>query len=301
MARSKRRPQSRLAIIAGAASGAVILAAALLLFVVHPRHRGFEGDDRSPALASASTAPAANPASGADQTGYLTTDAPDPARFLPAPPAPGSPRAEADRRIYLSTRALKGSARWTLAISDDDQSVPATLHAFSCAVGVNLNEVDAPALTALLTRAGVDSRRLIESGKHAFNRKRPYLSEGGDICTAKTAELAASPDYPSGHATWGWMSALLLAELAPDRMTSVLARGRSYGESRAICGAHSVSAIEAGQLNGAALAAALHAAPAFKVDLEMARAELTRLRQTGSQPAAKDCGTEATLTGAAYY
>ena len=44
----------------------------------------------------------------------------------------------------------------------------------------------------------------------------------------------------------GWAWALILSELAPDRADAILARGLAYGESRAVCGVHYASDVEAG-------------------------------------------------------
>ncbi|WP_230772482.1 phosphatase PAP2 family protein [Sphingomonas sp. Leaf4] len=81
-------------------------------------------------------------------------------------------------------------------------------------------------------------------------------------------------DYPSGHTSWGTSVALVLAELRPDRADAILERGREYGNSRVICGAHSVSAVEAGRQAAAAIVAVLHGSSQFRGDLEAARREL---------------------------
>ena len=89
------------------------------------------------------------------------------------------------------------------------------------------------------------------------------------------------------------MEALILAELAPDRATEILVRGRAFGESRFICGAHSQSAVEAGWLAGAVATAALHSVAEFRVDLEAARDEMATVRATAPAPDAAACHVEA--------
>jgi acid phosphatase (class A) len=165
------------------------------------------------------------------------------------------------------------------------------LKTFSCAVGAELTSESAPKLTALLSRVGLDVGRQVASVKDVFKRKRPYLIDEGSICVPKSEALAGSPDYPSGHATWGWAVGLILAELAPDRATPILIRGRAFGESRVVCGVHSPSAVEAGRTNGSAMIAALHGDPQFRADLEAARLEVEAARKAaGAQPAA--CAAE---------
>ncbi|MES2340117.1 MAG: phosphatase PAP2 family protein [Pseudomonadota bacterium] len=243
-------------------------------------------------------APAPAPAPRALPTGYLTAQTwPDAAVILPPAPATGSPREAQDQAVYKASRALEGSPRWSLA-QNDVPSLPANmLTDFSCAMDVQLSPQTTPRLMAMLSRMGIDASRQVSSVKDVFKRKRPYLIAGeGNICAPKSDSLAASPDYPSGHATWGWGVALILAEIAPDRATPILTRGRAFGESRVVCGVHSVSAIEAGRTNGAALVATWHGDPAFRADLEAVRAEIEAVRKAGAKPEAGACKVEAELT-----
>src|SRR5437879_11760254 len=52
--------------------------------------------------------------------GYLAAGDLDGQAVIGPPPAPDSPRGKADRAIYLETRGLAGSARWTEAAKDND-------------------------------------------------------------------------------------------------------------------------------------------------------------------------------------
>jgi acid phosphatase (class A) len=245
-------------------------------------------------VAVAQQAPA--PAAPMLPKGYLTAAGwPDAAKILPPAPTTGSAREAQDQKVFTETRALQGGPRWALAQNDVPTMPAAMLRNFSCAVGADLTAEKAPKLVAMLTRVGMDMGGQVASVKDVFKRPRPYLISEGPICVDKVPALAASPDYPSGHSTWGWSVALILAELAPDRSTAILSRGRAYGESRVVCGVHSVSAVDAGRTNGAALVATLHGDPQFRADLEAARAELAALRQTPAAPETQSCSVEAEL------
>jgi len=50
--------------------------------------------------------------------------------------------------------------------------------------------------------------------------------------------LTDSPSYPSGHTTYGYTGALLLAVLVPQRYQEMVTRGAEYGNDRIIMGAH---------------------------------------------------------------
>jgi acid phosphatase (class A) len=122
----------------------------------------------------------------------------------------------------------------------------------------------------------VDGARLDTAVKASFNRQRPLVADPSiNFCWPEQRQsYERSSSYPSGHAAWGWIVALLLAEMVPERSEALLARGREFGESRTVCGAHYPSDVEAGRMVGAAFVARLHAEPEFTRDLGGARREL---------------------------
>ena len=212
----------------------------------------------------------------------------DGVRILAPPPAPGTPLAVADRKIFERTRALRDTARWRLAQSDVKSEA---FEHYACALGAQLTPDSAPLVWRLLD--GASAGQVVGKVKTHYGSPRPYLRSKAPICEAKTAHLAGNPDYPSGHTAGGWVEALILAELAPDRASEILARGRAFGESRVVCGSHSVSAVQAGFMAGSAVVAALHGQPEFRRDLEEARAELAQVRATAPAPDAAGCRAEA--------
>ena len=254
-------------------------------------------------LAAAAALAAAGGAAVAEQqakpSGYLGEAAPDSYRILPPAPTPGTIRYQADRSAFLATRSLKDSPRWSLAAADADEA--AIVKDMSCAIGMELTPQTAPKLTKILMTARYDVRRAVNHPKDIYKRQRPYLIDEGDICVAKTEGLAKSPDYPSGHTTWGWTVGLILAELVPDRSTEILARARSFGESRLVSGVHNMIAVEAGRTNGAIVVAGLHGSPAFRADMDAARKELAALRKSAKVPDGAACAAEAELIGASPY
>jgi len=76
------------------------------------------------------------------------------------------------------------------------------------------------------------------------------------------------------------------------RADAILARGRSFGESRLVCNVHWQSDVLEGRVIGAAVAAQLHTVAEFRQDVEAARRELTKVRSKGLAPG-RDCGLEA--------
>ena len=229
---------------------------------------------------------------------YLGVAAPDTSKILPPAPVAGSTRYEADRTMFLATRKLKDTPRWALAHNDDNSAL--VMKDMSCALGVELTKANAPKLMSMVPRIGRDATRATNAPKDLYKRQRPYLIDEGPICIEKTDSLARSPDYPSGHTTYSWALGLIMAELAPDRATEILIRMRAFGESRMVCGVHSMSAVEAGRTNGSILVAGLHGSEAFRQDMEAARKEVAAARKTGSAPDAAACAAEAELSKSPY-
>lgn len=229
---------------------------------------------------------------------YLEPGTVDILSILPPAPVSGDPRYEADRAFFKMTRKLQGTPRWALATSDVSYGDAQMLQDFGCALGISITPEQAPKIMAVLHKAGNDTQRETNVAKNFYKRARPFNIDDGDICQPKK-ELADSYDYPSGHTTGGWTWALVLADLAPDRASEILARGRAYGESRIICGAHNASAVEAGRLSATITMTSVRNRPAYQKDLKAARVEFAALRK--SAPAPQSCAVEKSLESQSIY
>ena len=238
------------------------------------------------------TAPAAPPP-------YLGDALPDSYAILPPSPQPGSPRDDADRAIFRATRAAKDTPRWSLAQNDVNQF--AIMKDLACAIGVELTPQNAPKTSAMIIRVGRDVSRATDRPKDIYKRPRPYLVQSGETCIPITDALSQSPDYQSGHNAWGWTVGLIMAELAPDRATQILARARAFGEGRLVCGVHSLSAVEAGRLNGSIVVAGLHGNREFRRDMDRARTEVAAARKAGPKPDPAACAKEAEIVAQSPY
>jgi acid phosphatase (class A) len=252
---------------------------------------GFAGGQTPPP-----SAPAAAPATPPPQ-GYLSGHEPDIVAVIPQAPTPGSTRDLADRTIFKELRSMKGSPRWALAHDDAVLTASAVLKDFSCAAGISLDQTNASALLDVLRRLSADLGVAYNAPKDLYKRRRPYIRDPGEICLDRSKALDESYDYPSGHAFFAWTYGLILAELLPDRAGPILQRARAFGESRAVCGVHSASAVTEARTGAAALVAALHSSPAFRADMDAARAQLARVAAPGAPaPAPETCRAESGLT-----
>jgi acid phosphatase (class A) len=259
------------------------------------------------ALSMAGVAAADDPARSDDSGKLATSDEaarrkpgfldraqrPDSVALVPPPPAAGSAAEAADVAVHRSQAALRDTPRWRLAAADADVSFPHAADVFSCALGMPITERDTPNLYDLLQRVMVDAGQSTSAAKIRYRRPRPYVVYDDPICVpGHTNILRDNAAYPSGHAAAGWAWALVLAELAPDRLTDVLRRGYEFGQSRVVCGVHWQSDVEAGRTVAAAVVARLHAEPEFTAQMARARAEIARQREARAKPA-MDCAAEA--------
>jgi acid phosphatase (class A) len=242
---------------------------------------------------------AAAPVTPAAITAYLTADDLDTYKVLPPAPVPGTTRYEADRTIFLQTRKLEGTPRWEMAKGDDNSF--GIIKGMACAIGAELTPQNAPKTYAMFARVGRDASATTNRPKDIYKRQRPYLIDEGNICIAKSDALAKSPDYPSGHNTWGWTVGLLLSEIAPDRATPIMSRARAFGESRLVCGVHNLNSVYMGWANGSMLVAALHGKEAFRKDLDEVRKEVAAVRKSAPAPDAAKCAAEAELVAQNPY
>ena len=226
--------------------------------------------------------------------GYLPREAvPDSAALLPSPPAVGSAAAALDQDVARAALALRDTNRWRLAAMDANLSFPEAAGAFSCALGAPVTEQDTPRLYQMLRRVMTDAGFATFSAKDKYRHARPFMLDGQPTCTPdKEQALRAQGSYPSGHTSIGWAWALVLAEASPGESSAILARGRTFGESRLVCNVHWESDVIEGRFIGAATVARLHAEPDFLADLAAAKAELAAARAKHLRPQ-RDCKFEA--------
>lgn len=186
------------------------------------------------------------------------------------PPAPGSPRAAADR---LSMRPLVSEQRFAQARTD---LVFDAFAIFRPVLGAEFTAERFPQTAALLTTTAQGVNAAIGATKRAYERGRPYVEDRSLLRCDDPATPSLNDSYPTGHGAGGWALALVLAEVLPTRADALLQRGRDFGESRIICGYHFPSDVDASRLVAAGGVARLHGEASFRRQLEAARRELAR-------------------------
>lgn len=210
-------------------------------------------------------------------------DLPNSMYLLPGPPDAGSIAFLYDKARYEWGKSLRNTERGEQAFLDarvGGQDLP---NAFSEAFGIAINPQQTPEIYRLIVGMREDVGDLAtREAKQAHDRIRPYKYFNEDTCNPEQqAELSTNGSYPSGHSSIGWATALVLAELNPDRQDEILKRGYEMGESRVICGYHFQSDVDAGRITGSVGVARLHADPNFTKQLDKAKQEMAQLKKAG--------------------
>lgn len=210
-------------------------------------------------------------------------DCPNSLILLPGPPDGESILFLYDQARYNWGKLQRKTPRGEQAAQDARVSGDGLPKAYSEAFGVEINQENTPEILKLIVGMREDAGDLgTREAKRYYDRTRPFIFYEEDTCNPEQqAELSSNGSYPSGHSSLGWATALVLAEINPERQNEILKRGYEMGESRVICGYHFQSDVDAGRVTGSTTVARLHADPGFNKQLAKAKAEFKRLKKEG--------------------
>ncbi|MBL8200086.1 MAG: phosphatase PAP2 family protein [Chromatiales bacterium] len=205
----------------------------------------------------------------ADDARYVAPSAVDLRELLSPPPAEGSARAQQDLDAVL--RAQEARTPETVKAAQDDAVV--SVFRFSDVLGPAFNGDRLPKTMALFKSVGQDSTRIGLRAKQYWQRPRPYRASER---VKPVLDVSTDGSYPSGHAMYGCLTAVLLGVMVPEQRPALLERGQAYAQRRVVGGVHYPTDIEAGCTAGKIVAAVALQSPAFQSDLAAARDETRR-------------------------
>jgi acid phosphatase (class A) len=268
-----------------------------------------------PAVAAQGMSAPGSPVPASAQTGaaprYLLGSQAEMLDLLPPPPAADSPTQREDLKAVLEAqRAAHADGSIAHAMTDAD------LNCGSIADGLGSSGALTryPEVLSFLNEAAREATALTGSAKNYWKRTRPYAYSSqvealGDMAAAAAAvtpaqlaarsvDVGAAPgampataadlahsSYPSGHATFGTVCAILLADMVPEKRAALFARSLDFAHSRMVLGAHFPSDLEAGRLTGTVAAQLLMQNPRFQHDFSSARINLREALGLPQQPA----------------
>ena len=147
---------------------------------------------------------------------------------------------------------------------------------FDTAVGGNIAK-SAP----ILSKGLMSFLKIVDNIKNElkedYQRPRPFMSHS-DI--KPCLPLQSSFSFPSGHSTWYASTALLLADLMPERRGRLTQVGRQGGYARVYCGMHYPSDVLAGERFAKAITADIIASPQWQSFRNQVKPEVVKLLQS---------------------
>lgn len=224
--------------------------------------------------------------------GYLASqELPDSLALLPPPPKAGSPAMKRDEEDRAAALRLHGTPRYALAASDANRDQAATVAAFQCAFGTEINSTRTPTLYKLLSRVRLDVRAASYVAKSHFLRPRPFAVYNTHTCYPPDEQNVRNDgSYPSARGAVGWAYALILADVSHDRAGEIAQRGRDFLQSRLVCDEEWQSDVDAAQTIAEATLRHIYQKPEFRADLSEARREAAEARASSQVP--PSCKTE---------
>ena len=190
-------------------------------------------------------------------------------QILPPPPAPGSEVMTQELAELHALEASRSEQQAAQAVWDDKNE---HIFIYESVFGPKFNAEALPTVAAFGKRVRSDEGPNTNVAKDGFHRPRPYNFDKTlhPICVTKTKD----DSYPSGHATSGYLLALALIDLVPEKRDELLARAEDYAANRLICGVHYRSDVQASKLLAYTMHAIIWLNPQYQIEMAAARTEL---------------------------
>jgi acid phosphatase (class A) len=144
-----------------------------------------------------------------------------------------------------------------------------------------------PVTKALFEKVNYNRTQAKDLSKDYFTIKRPYQTDTSITPCQEPVASDLNRSYPSGHTTFGYSAAVVLANLIPEKASAIMDRARLYGNNRIFCGAHYPSDVAAGEVLGVMVGNDLVNNKRFKTQMKKAKEELIQAGLTIS-PLKKD-------------
>jgi acid phosphatase (class A) len=204
---------------------------------------------------------------------FISPEQLDAASILPNPPADHSPAAAAELAEVHRLQDTRTSADIAHAKADDAEE---DMFIFKDILGDKFTPAALPQTALLSTHLHSDEGVIVGPAKSFFHKLRPFNFDASVKPVCKVNSNAADYGYPSGHAATGYLEALALIQMVPEKRDAILARADDYAHSRVVCGVHYPADGAASKSVAYAMMGIMMNNPRFRQELEAARAETRR-------------------------
>jgi len=198
---------------------------------------------------------------------YMNPAEVDFVHILGPPPAIDSSQGKADLQAVLDAQRTRTEAEVENAQGD----VCLSIFRFADVMGPGFKPENLPFTVMFFERVFYDDQHAVEATKKYFNRPRPFVS---DHEVSPVVKRSANASYPSGHATFAYATAILLADMVPEKSAQIFERAGGYAHNRVVAGVHYPSDVEAGRISGSVIDNVLLHNHRFEVDLARATVEV---------------------------
>jgi len=192
--------------------------------------------------------------------------------LLGPPPAQESTETQAELQLLEQAERERTSEQARAAAADSERSA----FRFANVMGAGFTADRLPLTAALLAEAADEAEQAVHRAKEHFARPRPYAVDHSLHAIIKKGDGKGDKPgaaYPSGHSTFAYVTAILLAQLVPEKSDAIFARAADFAHNRIVAGVHYPSDVAAGRISGTVVANLLLQDPRFQADLTLARAE----------------------------
>jgi acid phosphatase (class A) len=143
-------------------------------------------------------------------------------------------------------------------------------------VSERLTPESMPATAALWADVSNDQSIFVSAAKKYFQHPRPYDLDANikSICGSNPGGPKNS--YPSGHGTMGYVAAILLTMMVPEKASVIHARADEYAHNRVVCGDHYAADIVGSKEGAYMIVGNMIGNPRFEQKFASAKAEVRR-------------------------
>jgi acid phosphatase (class A) len=188
-------------------------------------------------------------------------------RVLPPPPVLGSEASQKD--VHGVLKAQQNLTPQQIQNARDD--VCESVFRFQDVMGPGFTPENLPFANGFFERVFFDSDREIRIAKNNFKRERPFVA---DPRVKLIVDQSPNYSYPSGHSTFAYTAAIILADMVPEKAVTIFDRANAYANNRAVAGVHYPGDILAGRISGAVIDNAFFHNKRFLTDYRRARLEV---------------------------